>query len=276
MDSVIVTRKGLNRWEYYPPVKWPENKTVDFYAVSPSWIEMHVNIWWQNTIRYSNPEADTDLLISVRKDVSGSMGGPKLNFRHATAMIELSVRSTIEYPLQVRLVKAAIKDVADYGTFHFPDRSTSPDTNKGELFDLWHTYNGSAVTYPLFEAHGYMALSGQPVPLTDEGKFFIPFAMSELQHSGYWHGSRLELTYQIWDLATDSRVWPAADTDYSLLSKEVDGCGVAMISLRDATPEGRWVPGRSYRYSIDIKSPASMPDSRGGGIATDCEAGDMQ
>ena len=221
MDNVTVIRTGLNSWTYSPLVEWP-GTPVDFFAVSPASIGIVNNPWWYHTVNFSDPDAATDLLVAVNMGVTQNSGRVRLNFRHALAQINVSLRtSRPDVVIEVRRV--SIKDVAVVGTFL------------------------------IIAATQAIVPTSTPRPVGNGGKYIIPVEFSPLQMDSYIHGSRLELLVRFVDRATGHTLWPNADTP-QILRGEVPNCGLACFSLQDATPEARWYPGVDYNYSIDIDS----------------------
>lgn len=246
MDNVTVTRTGLNSWVYSPPVDWPVGQKVDFFAVSPAWVTMNNNSWWEHVIPFSaRDDASTDLLVSVRTGVDQTSGRLKLNFRHALARVTLSLKCTLP-GLTARVRNVALCNYADFGNFHYGDSTTSPGTNSGELYDCWRIYNTTSTYLTLFRAaNDYIATGPDPVTVRDD-LYFIPFEMKSLTTSASWEATLLEVTYQVADEKTGEILWPK------------DGLfRTAEVEIATATPEGRWVPGRSYHYVVDVGMPAS-------------------
>lgn len=254
MDNVTVTRTGLNSWTYSPLVEWP-GTPVDFFAVSPASIGIVNNQWWYHIVNFSDPDAATDLLVAVNMGVTQNSGRVRLNFRHALAQVNVSLR-TSRPDVVVEVRRVSIKDVAVVGMFHYPAVTTTPSGNDGSLFSCWKSYNMSNTDLKLFHAltaTQAIVPTSVPRPVSEEGNFTIPVEFSPLQMDSYIHGSRLELLVRFADRATGHTLWPNADTP-QILRGEVPNCGLACFSLQDATPEARWYPGVDYNYSIDIDS----------------------
>ena len=274
MDRVTVTRTGLNKWTYSPAVEWPGDRTVDFLAVSPSWVDVGGYSIWQSFL-FNGAGADTDLLVAVRMNVSQTGGRLKLNFRHALARVTVSLKTSLVPPMSVRVAAVTIRDVADYGNFTFPHVSTSAGTNTGELFDAWQVYNSMATRYKIFEATdpgGYTALTQEPVQISGAGLYMIPLKLTPLQFSGYFNGSHIEVTYQIVNQDTGDVVWPDDSTDGRLLSADHEGYANANIDIAAPTPDSKWLPGKTYRYTLDISSGATIPKSASRSVSqVDCD-----
>lgn len=245
MNNVTVTRMGLNSWTYSPPVDWPAGESVDFFAVSPAWVTMNNNSWWEHMIPFSaRDEVNTDLLVAVRTDVQQTSGRLKLNFRHAMARVTIRLRCTLP-GLTAKVKAVSLANYADYGNFEFPHVTTAPDTNNGELYDCWHVYNTTSTYVELWRAaDGYLALTPDPVEVCADN-YFIPFTLKSLRDHEAWDATLFEVLYQVVDTETGALVWP-----------EEDVYRTATIEMASATPDSRWVPGNSYTYTIDVGLPA--------------------
>lgn len=249
MDNVTVTRTGLNSWEYSPPVDWPVGETVDFYAVSPAWVTMNNNAWWEHIIPFSaRDDVSTDLLVAVRTDVNQTSGRLKLNFRHAMARVTIRLRCNL--PGRTARVKAIwLNNYADFGNFQYPHVTTAPDTGIGELYDCWQVYNTTNTRIELWRsADGYLALGSEPQTVCSDC-YFIPFTLkSGTDHPG-WEATLFDVLYQVVDTETGEQVWPTVDFR------------TATVEVAAATPDSRWEPGRSYTYTIDVGIPAGWSRS---------------
>lgn len=258
MDNVIVTRTGLNSWTYDHPVKWPSTP-VDFFAVSPASVQMINNQWWVHIAKFPWQGGDTDFLVCVRMGAIQGDGNIKLNFRHALARVKINLYTALspaeDYEVRVGLVR--ITDFPDYGEFTFPFVTTSPDTNRGELFSCWGTYNSQSVRHTYFEAadpDGYITVPTRGFNLV-EGSYFIPFNLTELQGGGtYYTGTRLEVAYQVVSRNDGRVLWPDGSVDYA--DRWGGGYYLSRLSLYDPTPSHRWEPGRSYTYNINFTIPS--------------------
>ncbi len=237
MSNVVVTRTGLNSWRYSPPVDWPGDQTVDFFAVSPAWVKMENNSWWQHVVRYDGKDTSTDLLVGVKMGATQSDGRLKLNFRHALARVSVSLKCPDGTAPQVSEVR--ICNVADFGNFTYPHETTSPETNRAELFSCWQVYNTTSTFFPVFKAvdGGYLELSPQSQCVSGGDMFFIPVNLDPVEPGITYRGAYVEVTYR----ASQSSPYI-----------------VARVPLRDSSPDdGRWLPGRSYSYTVTIVPEAS-------------------
>lgn len=229
MDNVVVTRTGINSWIYSPPVNWPEEETVDFFAVSPSSIKIDNNQWWYHTFRYDNREASTDLLISVRLGIYQTSGRIKLNFRHALARVQVRLKSSDTSSL-ISVSDVGIDNISLHGTFYFPVVTTSPETNRGELFNCWKTYNNQDdIVVFRSEEGNTLVLDENPVVVSPMNLFMLPDSLTVFNPDIIWEGSHIMVNYS-----------------------EDGERRTARIPIRDATPEHRWLPGQSYRYTVDL------------------------
>lgn len=230
MDNIVVTRTGINSWIYSPPVDWPENESVDFFAVSPASQTITNNQWWHHTFRYENKSSDTDLLVSVNIGVKQQSGRIRLNFRHALAKIQIRLKCS-DPDHKVSVSDVELCNITQYGEFYFPSHSTTPDTNRGEIFDCWHTYgkqNDITVFHPV--DNSVLDLTSDPVTIGPDNLFLIPDTLSSFNPEIIWEGTHIHMVYSADGIQTEAR-----------------------IPLRDSTPETRWLPGRNYRYTIDVK-----------------------
>lgn len=262
MDSVTVRRTGVNTWTYSPTVEWPD-KNVDFYAVSPAWVPFHENRWWAHYIDYASTDCETDLLIATRIGVHQTSGTLRLNFRHTLARVTVSLRST-QPDIRVEVCRVSLHDIGLSGRFIYRNVTTSPETNRGELFDQWSVYNLSATRLVLFDSS---SKGVQPLVLTRElvdpcptDKFLIPVTFTRLNtDNGYVAGSRIEVVCRLVNTATGAVIWPDSSTHYLLQSRDYPGYGIAMFSLSSTTPDGHWLPGVDYRYTLTIDNTPALP-----------------
>lgn len=243
MNNVTVTRTGLNSWVYAPAVDWPQDEAVDFFAVSPAWVTMNSNSWWEHVVPYDAKDISVDLLAAVRMDVNQSSGKLKLNFRHTLARVDVSLLSSSAGTEAPRVTGVYLCNVADFGNFIFPHITTSPETNRGELADCWQVYNTTSTIFTVFEATdgGYLALSETPQLVSGGDLFFIPVRLGSFDPSMIWQGAHIRIDYQ-----------------------DASGQTVtARVGIGDSTPDERWLPGRSYSYTVDVKGAASRSASAG-------------
>lgn len=237
MDNVVVTRTGINSWVYSPPVNWPEDQSVDFFAVSPASQTITNNQWWHHTFKYDNAGADTDLLVSVKLGVMQTSGRIKLNFRHALAKVQIRLKCS-DTDCNVSVAEVELCNLSQYGEFYYPSATTSPETNQGELFDCWHTYGAHEDIVVFRPADGdAVDLSTEPVTVGPQNMFLIPDSLSVFNHGAIWEGTHVYVRYSIDGNLSEAR-----------------------IPLREATPGFRWLPGRNYRYTLDLK-PATRADT---------------
>lgn len=247
MDNVVVTRTGINSWIYSPPVDWPEDETVDFFAVSPARFEIQNNQWWFHTLRYENQECTTDLLVSVCKGAHQTSGRIKLNFRHALARVAIFLKNSHpSYSIGIKEVELC--NFPKFGTFYFPINTTTPDTNNGELFSRWD-YHSAQDDITLFTTMpgDVMDIGEKPVQTGPGNLFMIPFKLTEMEGDIIWEGTHVRVLYE-----TDGT------------EKEI------RIPLHASTPEHKWQPGKSYIYTIDLNPEQSESRSTGGVERVEC------
>lgn len=230
MDNVVVTRTGINSWIYYPAVEWPDNESVDFFAVSPASMTIQNNQWWFHTFRYDNVNCDTDLLVSVASGVNQSSERLRLNFRHALARVRIMLKCS-DSTQKVGVSEVQICNISRFGTFFYPAKTTSADTNTGELFDCWHTYDShDDITVFKPEVGNFIYLSEKPMDIGPENIFMIPDSLDAMKPDIIWEGCHIMVKYT-----------------------HNGNEEVARIPIRESTPNNRWEPGKSYRYTIDVK-----------------------
>lgn len=277
MTDVIVTRSGLNKWHYSPPVEWPEKEKVNFYAVSPDSIDFSVNMSWHTTIKYKSP-GDQDLIIATNFDARPTSGNLKLNFRHALAKIEAAVR-TSRSDIEVRLHSVAIRNVARYGDFFYPETSTTNNGENVHITDCWKTY-GNWDYYPLFKIEdGYEILTGTPLKADNKNiSFFIPCPLDDIKYQGYFSGSMLELSYQLADRETGKILWPDDTAPHELRDISNPAFGLARLALNTDIPQKRWESGKIYRYTVTLDNPSTIPATRSrlSSIMTEVSVSDYQ
>lgn len=229
MDNVVVTRTGLNSWIYSPAVEWPEDESVDFFAVSPTSVFIQNNQWWFHTFRYDNTKCDTDLLISVSTGNYQTSQRLKLNFRHALARVQIRLKRSDPNNI-VNVTEVEICNVSGSGTFYYPASSTTANTNRGELFDCWRTYNSQDdfVVFRTDEGNS-ITLSDEPISVGPSNIFMIPDSLTTLHEESIWEGSHIKVEYTVNGQSRTGR-----------------------YPIQEATPENRWLPGQSYLYTIDL------------------------
>ncbi len=261
MDGTIVTRQGINTWTYSPTVKWPEEGSVDFYAVSPEDIpqEGFHPLYYRN-IHFKSDGA-TDLLVSVRMGARQTSGRLRLNFCHTLARVTVSLSSSLSDTI-VQLKRVSLLDIANDGNFHIPQKTTMQDVHDDDITDAWTVYNMNSTSCDVFYTEDYALLTDSPLTPSGKAEFFIPVKFSPLVMEGYLHGSAIEIAYRLYDRKTGKKLWPDDNTHNQLIPEGLPEWGAAYFSLLDNTPGGRWKAGREYHYDIKITGPASLPGSR--------------
>lgn len=97
-----ITRGEDNSWDYTPKRFWPKNRTVDFYAYSPSSsrnVSTGITGYTGGSIAYTVPKiektnAQEDFLVARLTNMDESKGAVKLNFHHALSRIMFFARTT--------------------------------------------------------------------------------------------------------------------------------------------------------------------------------------
>lgn len=263
MDNTEVFRTGNNSWTYAPEEHWPD-KPVDFYAVSPVEISMNNNRWWIHLVDFNwdTWQGDMDFLVAVRKNVTQTSGRLKLNFRHALARILVGIKTDLDpKKYEVRVAEVTLNGFAKSARFIFPEFTTTMDQNVGDLFPFWTSWNTTATVTALFsqpQEQGYLTVSAEPWATMPQGKYFIPIELERMhtQNLDYYEGTRLEVAYKVVDLQSGATVWPTAHTYRGDLWRQDKSYGIGRISLRDATPGHRWLPGHAYAYTVSLRLPA--------------------
>ena len=263
MRDIIVTRTGINRWQYTPAVEWPQNK-VNFYAISPSNLTMH-DEWHRFTFNYTNQSqgaageafhsSDVDILASTRIGADQSSGRIRLNFRHILAQIMVYLRTDLPENLDVRVAYLGIAGRAE-GTFFWPEENTTHNTGDDSLIDNWTIWNSNLPPFTVFQPEGgaYISLGLETFSTAPNGKFFVPHRLSPFIQDPYIHGSYFIVAYRIVDTESGETVWPQNDNkdrwEYN------NDYGVTRLDLKTNTPDGTWYPGRRYRYTITLDIPS--------------------
>lgn len=260
MKDVTVTRTGVNSWSYSPLVKWPEDNAVDFYAVSPPSVKVNINPSWYNTINYRSP-GNEDLLVAVNMDTRPTSPTLRLNFRHALARVTMRAK-TNRTDIRVKLRSVAVRNVADYGDFFYPRKSTLPGEEAGSLSSCWSTYYNGGY-YTIFQGDSAITLSSEPVAVNSTGtEFFIPCTLADLEYSGYFTGAAIEISYQLIDKESGDIIWPDQTTEQILRDPTDHSFGMARLPLNEKLPGKRWESGKSYSYTLNLDSESYLPVSR--------------
>lgn len=255
MEGVVVTRTGLNSWTYTPTVDWPGNP-VNFTAVSPASAPFTANPHWFDMIRYTNPGTE-DLLVARVNGVSQTSGRLRLHFYHALAMVKVMLRNSLTTG-KVRVKSVTVINVANYGQFYFPNEGISQTDPYGQLSQYWEVYGGAS-RLPVFLSDEGTTLPVGTFAADNQGfNFFIPSKLYPFDFDTYYNSSYLEIDYRIED-AEGHTIWPDASTDYRLISALNPGYGQLRLGLGEKIPDQRWLPGKIYRYSVDISDPATVP-----------------
>lgn len=252
LDSVRVRRTGPNKWSYSPAVDWPD-APVNFLAVSPADNKININYWWRNVIQDYICTGAEDLLVATRFDAHQGEGNIKLNFRHTLAQVHVNL-FTANDDVDITVHKVYLKDIASQGNYYLPSETTSPLEPDGssQVNGEWNTFNKSSVTYTLYKTERDTLLTARPIHLTGERCFFLPCELDPLQYSGYYHGSRIEVLYQVHDRQSGELLWPSAQTPQQDLDWEEQQYAVARYSLIDGLDGNSWHQGWSYNYTAEL------------------------
>lgn len=257
MKDVVVTRTGLNRWEYSPEVDWP-GTPVTFIAVSPASAPLMVNPFWEDMINFSN-DGHTDLLVSKRT-VSQTSGSLKLHFHHALAMVNVFLHSDLADD-KVRVLSVGTRNISGYGQYLYPKDGTD-GLSYERISDGWTIWSQEGSYIGLFSSDNGILIDSAPVPADNRGYFyFLPTELPDMTVDGYVKGAFLEIIYRIED-AYGNIIWPDSSTDPMLVAPENPAYGIARLPLGKGIDAGRWIAGVNYRYSVNLNSPAAIPPSR--------------
>ena len=258
MDGTVVKRTGLNSWTYSPAVEWPDRPVI-FTAVSPADIDVSVNPYWREMIRYYQCDGKEDLLVARIYNPLQMSGRLKLHFHHALCMVTVQLRTSLPAGT-VRVRSVHVCNVTTSGDYLFPDSGTNGATPE-EITAGWDIYGMSSRT-ALFDSPEGTLLDGSLLAADNQGRyFFIPSRLGKFDFDTYYNSSYLEVQYRI-ENADGTTSWPDASTDRVLLSPDNPGYGVLRLPLGDTLPENRWYSGRCYSYSVDLSAPATVPSGR--------------
>lgn len=252
LDGVTVKRTGPNKWSYSPSVDWPD-ATVNFLAVSPTYHKISVNYWWLNVIQDFVCTGREDLLIATRYNAVQGEGNIRLNFRHTLAQVNVKLHTDYD-DARVMVHKVYIKDIQAQGNYYLPQETTEPLDPDGTspVQGEWNTFNKSSVKYTLFSASRDTLLSSEPMLTNKDCRFFLPGELDPLQFSGYYHGSRIEVLYQVYDPNTGELLWPNAETPFHDTDRDEPEYAIARYSLLDGLDGNSWHQGWSYNYSAEL------------------------
>lgn len=252
LDGVTVKRTGPNKWSYSPAVNWPDSP-VNFLAISPAHNKIEVNYWWRNLIKDYTCTGTEDLLIATRFNAIQGAGNIKLNFRHIMSQVHVNLYTRHEES-RIMIHKAYLKDIYMRGNYYLPTEDTTPIVPDGTspVTGEWDIYNKSAVSYTIFSPVNDIALSGNPILINTELCFFIPGKLDPLGFSGYYHGSRIEVLYQVYDKESGDRLWPSSQTPYEDIDRDEPEYAIARYSLTDGLSDNTWLQGWSYNYTAEL------------------------
>lgn len=255
MDSVTVTRNG-GIWTYSPEAYWPVTP-INFYAYSPA-IPATPSISNEDggdiPDYYSN--GYTDLLYSVKKNVTQQIAPVTLNFRHALSKASVLLSST-NPRIKVVVSYVALNSIYTRGTFTFPQESTLASTP--EVVGSWSLLKNpqKVVTFAIIDHSDKIALTPLPTDLTInslECSYFVPQPLTELELTGgTYAGSFIEVDCEIFDTASGAKLWPNSKTPDYMLVQETETGRIVYPLTSDAVKE--WKIGHAYIYNISINNP---------------------
>lgn len=279
MDGVTVKRSGINKWSYSPAVDWP-GVPVNFLAVSPATASIYTN-YWNNDNKIINYvcSGKEDLLVATRYDAIQGEGNIRLNFRHTLSQVTVRLRvDDSSDGMKVMLHKAYIKDIAIQGDYKLPTTTTSPIEGSGDnaVKGEWSTWNNNSTSRLIYDAGpDDTPLDATPLALDNQDVlFFIPAKLDPVQFSGYYHGSRIEVLYRVYDSATGKALWPSTRTPAEDIDRDEHHYAVARFALIDGVEGGKWRQGWSYNYTASlIPGNVAASGSRAGATLTmECDA----
>lgn len=276
MDGVTVTRTGINKWSYSPAVDWP-GVPVNFLAVSPASANLQTNYWGPgNQVKDYVCSGKEELLVATRFDALQGAGNIKLNFRHTLSQVLVKLRAEVPEGMKVVVHKAYIRDIAVQGDYTLPTATTSPIVGgdlDGAVRGYWSTWNRSSTSRLIYDAgDNDMELTDVAQPLSNQDViFFIPTKLDPVEFSGYYHGSRIDVLYRVYDKATGTPLWPSTQTPMEDIDGEERNYAVARFSLADGVRDGEWQQGWSYNYSA-VLIPGNISSATRSAASTDVES----
>ena len=256
MQGVTAVRTGINSWSYSPAADWTGNP-INFTAVSPASVDININPWWVDMIRYQN-KGDQDLVVCRRTNVVQTSGRLKLHFYHALAMVDVVVRPNLPDG-KVVLKSVTMVNVNDVGEFHYPPEGFNAATTAAEVSECWNIYPQSLRIPVFFSENGTALPNASAFAADNQGyDFFIPSYLTEFNFDAYFNTTYLEIDYRL-ENDHGATIWPNASTDYRLVSDNNPGYGQLRLGLSTGLEEHRWLAGKRYRYNVAINGPAEVP-----------------
>ncbi len=281
LDNVIVSRTGLNSWEYSPKVSWPEYP-VNFFMVSPTDIKWSVEYWnMVASIESYENDGKTDLIVAADYNAVAHPGPVKVNFRHALSRVSISLRNNIpdEYELKVQFVYVA--GVLMLGRYNWPVQSTTlqNDSNAGDpnVSGFWTPYGFNAYSDYRYIYFGDSDPNNEGItlpfspekytPLDKDGiQFMLPHKIEKehLANYGAWLGGNIYVVYQIKEKQNGQIIWPGENTPSDQIFIGDKSRAIATFHLHDATPGHQWLPGLDYSYRLTLNLPDQIAEKTSG------------
>lgn len=252
LDAVTVKRTGPDKWSYSPGVDWPA-APVNFLAVSPAHNKINVNYWWRNIIQDYVCTGAEDLLIATHFNVRQDAGNICLNFRHTLAQVHVGL-FTRNTDSRIMVHKVYLRDIPSQGNYYLPSTTTYPfdDNDSTKATGTWDTFSKSDVTYTIFKTDNDTVITDEIMHINSDRCFFLPGELDPLEHSGYYHGSRIEVLYQVFAPESDALLWPSGATPVQDVDREEPQYAVARYSLLDGLDTTSWHQGWSYNYTAEL------------------------
>lgn len=151
MDG-LATKSG-DVWTYQTPKYWPNEGTVDFYAVHPTSIEELATVsaasqMVNNFIVKSTVTEQLDFIYAINLDEEKQTSAVPMNFRHALSQIVFAAKSGANSNLSVTIDGVSVHNIYGQGDYTFPKLGTEvqlkPDTNaeteKSDVEGIEDTY----------------------------------------------------------------------------------------------------------------------------------------
>lgn len=127
MDG-LATKSG-DVWTYQTPKYWPNEGTVDFYAVHPTSIKDLATVsaasqTVNNFIVKSNVTEQLDFIYAINLDEEKQTSAVPMNFRHALSQIVFAAKSRANSNLSVTIDGVSVHNIYGQGDYTFPKLGT--------------------------------------------------------------------------------------------------------------------------------------------------------
>lgn len=161
MDG-LATKSG-DVWTYQTPKYWPNEGTVDFYAVHPTSIEDLATVsatsqTVNNFIVESEVAEQLDFIYAINLDEKKQDSAVPMNFRHALSQIVFAAKSGANSNLSVTIDGVSVHNIYGQGDYTFPELETIKQLDKDENAE---TENSDVVG--IQDTYGTWALEGGSV-----------------------------------------------------------------------------------------------------------------